>query len=169
MALTPKALKIYNKNKEKSNIEFTEPSATQQQFKDECDINNIISRFIRTGDANILTPDGVMENYADLTMLPGSLEEAYDYIELAKETFNNLNSKVRRYFKDDYNNMLSFLQENINNHDKLLESGLLTKDDYDYLEYVTTQEKYPQPDPPHGANIEANASIQPVNPPKDTI
>ncbi|ENR6342793.1 hypothetical protein AB1H01_003806 [Escherichia coli] len=36
-------------------IEFTEPTMTQQHFRDECDINKIVERAIRTGDTTVFT------------------------------------------------------------------------------------------------------------------
>ncbi len=36
-------------------IVFEEPTMTQQHFRDECDINKIVERAIRTGDTTVFT------------------------------------------------------------------------------------------------------------------
>lgn len=43
----------------------TDKSKTQQQFKEEADINNILARFLKTGDPSILNPNGTPQ-YMDI-------------------------------------------------------------------------------------------------------
>lgn len=108
----------------KPGISFEKPSLTQQHFKEECDINNIIARFTRTG----LLPQypGEDMQYGDYTT---SLDyhEAMTIVAQAKQQFESLPSSVRDKFDNDPAKMLDFVskKENIEESVKL---GLLNRE-----------------------------------------
>lgn len=108
----------------KPGITFEKPSLTQQHFKDECDINNIIERFTRTG----LLPQypGEDMQYGDYTTSV-DYHEAMTIVAQAKQQFEALPSSVRDKFDNDPAKMLDFVskKENIEESVKL---GLLNRE-----------------------------------------
>lgn len=108
----------------KPGMTFEKPSLTQQHFKDECDINNIIERFTRTG----LLPQypGEDMQYGDYTTSV-DYHEAMTIVAQAKQQFEALPSSVRDKFDNDPAKMLDFVskKENIEESVKL---GLLNRE-----------------------------------------
>lgn len=78
-------------------LSFEQPSMTDRSFKDECDINNIVERCIRTG----FPPDPGTGQYADYSSMPATLQEAFDMIDDAGEKFAALPSETRKAFDND--------------------------------------------------------------------
>ena len=71
-------------------IHFPNPSLTQQHFKEEADINNIIAKFNRTGFlVDPLTPATRQPMFGDFDKVP-DFREAQNLIALAKEKFMEL-------------------------------------------------------------------------------
>ncbi|AXH76408.1 MAG: internal scaffolding protein [Microviridae sp.] len=95
-----------------------EPSMTQQNFQEECDINYILRKYAATGILDNIGPG----EYLDL-------DENYDYhqaIEILNKvdgTFGQLPSKIRDYFKNDPGEYLLFVQ-NPDNKEKGIELGI---------------------------------------------
>lgn len=108
----------------KPGMTFEKPSLTQQHFKDECDINNIIERFTRTG----LLPQypGEDMQYGDYTTSV-DYHEAMTIVAQAKQQFEALPSSVRDKFDNDPAKMLDFVskKENIEESVRL---GLLNRE-----------------------------------------
>lgn len=102
-------------------IDFSSsPSLTQQSFKDECDINNIMARFEATG----VLPDNPFEpRFGDTTMLP-DFHAAQNIIAQANETFAALPAKVRERFQNDPAQYLAFFSD-ADNHDEAVKLGLV--------------------------------------------
>lgn len=99
-------------------------SLTQQHFKDECDINNIIRNYTKTGIFPI--EEGVEPQYGDYSSVPEYLD-AMNIIVRAKEQFEALPSDVRRKFDNDPAQMLEFVskKENIK---ECVDLGLLNRE-----------------------------------------
>lgn len=97
------------------------PSLTQQHFKDECDINNIVARCAATGtvDPSIIR-EGV---YADVSQIPDYLT-SLNIVAEADEKFNALPSVIRKRFDNNPANMLEFLQDS-SNYDEAVRLGLI--------------------------------------------
>lgn len=74
-----------------------------QQYKEDCDIVNIISRLGGINNLQQLPPRGV---YADMTQLPKNLYEAVELQEKAKNSFLKLPKEIREDFNND---MLQFM------------------------------------------------------------
>ncbi len=87
-------------------VTFTQPSLTQQHFKDDCDVNVILDRFMKTGDlptsSAIPTFQDVSE-FADFRELQVAMSDAREY-------FESLPARVRAR----YNNDLTTFYETLN-------------------------------------------------------
>lgn len=97
-------IRIYGKNDPppKPTINFVDdPGLTQQHFKDECDINNILDRYAQTG----IVPERHGAFYGDFSE---GLEyrEALDRLQSTQEQFNALPARTRDFFQ---NNPAAFL------------------------------------------------------------
>lgn len=83
-----------------------EPSMTDQQFADECDINKIVNKYLKTGDDSLLQK--FRGQYADLTEIP-DLQTAIETVNLANEAFESLPAKLRERFNNSPEQMIQFL------------------------------------------------------------
>ena len=98
----------------------SQPSLTKSEFKDECDINNVVKRALRTGvlpgvDRQALYGDfSQVENYA----------EAQIKIAEAKSEFEQLPSGIKEKFDNDVTNLLDFVDDP-ENEAEAIKLGLL--------------------------------------------
>ncbi|AXH78034.1 MAG: internal scaffolding protein [Microviridae sp.] len=98
-----------------------EPSKTQQQFKDECDINNIVKKFSTTGEFTHLTSkEG---RYADFSQIT-DYRDMLDTVLYAQEAFASLPADVRLRFQNNPAELLEFVQ-NPKNYDEGVKLGLV--------------------------------------------
>ena len=97
-------------------------SMTQQQFKDEVDINTIVDRFQKTGE---MPPPMEFPTEQDFT-------EAFDFqtsmnvIVQAREQFMTMPAKVRARFDNDPQKFMEFIHDN-DNADEAIKLGLAIK------------------------------------------
>lgn len=96
---------------------------TKQCFKDECDINNVVNRFVKAG---VLPPPPVNGYYGDFSDV-GSFQEALIKVNEANEMFNSLPAKLRARFDNDTGKFLDFVDDPAN-HKELVELGLVEGD-----------------------------------------
>lgn len=98
-------------------------SHTKQEFKEECDINNILKRYENDG----LLPDMIKVDpqYGDFSNV-ASYQEACNITIKAQEQFLALSAKVRAKFNHDPAEMLAFVA-NPKNKEELVELGLAVK------------------------------------------
>lgn len=81
---------------------------TKQEFKDECDINNILTQFKQTG---------IIQHIQKQTPIYSELPDELDYqtslniMSQASDAFSTLPSVVRRYFSNDPSRLLSALAD----------------------------------------------------------
>jgi len=109
--------------KTRVSIKFKNPSLTKQSFKDECDINNIMKKWQRTG-----LIDHVNEHkgdYGDLTTYD-DYHASMNAILDARESFETLPSGVRKEFDNDPSKFLKFVHDP-KNADAMVEMGLAQK------------------------------------------
>lgn len=99
-----------------------EEGMTQQQFRDECDINTIVERFGITGQ---LPDNPRMPVSGDFTGL-SDFHSAMNAVRNAQEAFEEFPADIRAQFHNDPQKMMAFL-ENDKNREKALEMGLLPK------------------------------------------
>lgn len=100
------------------------PSRTVQEFKDECDVNNILRNYVNTG---VLThTSGQIPVFGDFSQMPSDYGEAVMLIEESKKQFLQLPSNIRERFDNDPLNLVKFLQ-NSNNRKEAEELGIVNK------------------------------------------
>lgn len=104
-------------------LEFTEPSMTEQHFKDECDVNNIVAQYQQTG----VLPQGNREPlFGDFAEFPQDLQSSQKYFDDAQARFMELPSQLRKEFDNDPVKLLQFIADG-NNRDRAIELGLIER------------------------------------------
>lgn len=92
----------------------SEPSLTQQQFADECDINKILERVaLGANPDEFFTKDSPVGD-VDITSLPSNYKEALDQVTHAQSLFNSLPAKLRSRFDNDASKFVSFCTDSRN-------------------------------------------------------
>ena len=103
-----------------------EPSMTQQQFKDEADINNIMARYQKTGVlVDPLTQSTRKPMFDDFSEL-GDFRDHQQAVIDAQEMFMQLPSRLRARFGNDPAELLQW-RSNSANKDEAIELGLMSK------------------------------------------
>lgn len=103
-----------------SGLDCQDPTLTQQQFADECDINNIMRQFGQTG----MLPDAPLSpRYGDFSGI-GDYHTAMNRVIAAKEEFMSLPANIRARFDNEAGNLIEFLN-NEENRKEAEELGLL--------------------------------------------
>lgn len=102
-------------------LQCDDKSLTQQHFKDECDINNIMANYTQTG----LLPQGTTQtgSYEDFAG-PDNYLDALLIIQNAQNQFAELPRDTRNRFKNDPALFLEFINDT-NNKAEAQELGLL--------------------------------------------
>lgn len=105
----PKLKIAYNYTYENPVIDFSNsPSMTKQSFKRECDINNILVKYQKTGVFDHVSK--YEPQYFDTS--ESDYHEAMNKVISAQEMFDDLPSKARDYFENDPAKFLQFFDEN---------------------------------------------------------
>lgn len=108
------------RERERVTFRTTKPSLAQQQFRDECDINQIMSRFEKTGVIEHLARyEG---RYGDFIGYP-DFQNAMEAVANATAMFMTLPSSIRERFNNDPEAFLQFAQDD-DNIPELREMGL---------------------------------------------
>ena len=134
------------------------PSLTKQSFKDEVDINKIMSKFMQTGQINHL--NRAQPNYGVATAT--DFREALEIVRNGDETFMNLPSEIRAKFNQNPEEFLAFV-ENPENVPEMENLGLLETQGQSHPPVSEKDQK-----PPTGqteASQEASPSQQTVDSP----
>jgi phage internal scaffolding protein len=121
-----------------SGVACEEPSLAQQQFKDECDINNILRQFNITGQ---LPESTLSPKYGDFTGI-SDYKTALDRVMAADEEFMSLPANIRARFDNEPANLIEFL-ENEENRSEAEKLGLV--EPKSTLEAPIVEEKTPTP------------------------
>ncbi len=108
--------------KYKVRLDFIEPTRTHQSGKDECDINKIMAKYVKTGVLDHQKEYG--ENYGFASSI--DLLEAMTIVTTANEMFDELPAEVRKKFNHNAGDFLDFVQ-NPENEAELIKMGLATK------------------------------------------
>lgn len=95
----------------KYSYEYEGPVRTKQEFKKECDINNIMTKFRKTGKL----PDYIKQNpiYGDFTDAENYIESLNTVVK-AQQQFELQSSEVRNKFKNDVALFLDYIND-VNN------------------------------------------------------
>lgn len=113
-----------------SGIFFAQPGEegfdgkTQQQFKEECDINTIVNSFLKTGEL----PENIkLPQYIDYEGI-FDFRTAMETLMKAEEAFMELPAPLRAEFDNSPQNFLEFCN-NPSNKDRMKELGLLKQEE----------------------------------------
>lgn len=101
----------------------SKPSLTDQQYKDDCDVNTIIERGKKTGQVNHIAK--IQGQFADVSEI-SDLHSSMIKMQHATEAFNKLPLKIKRRFDYDMKQLLSFL-DNPQNRNEAIELGIIPK------------------------------------------
>lgn len=104
-----KILSAYSPKK-RVQVQFEGKGRTKQSFKDECDINNIIARFLRTGVMDFTQKNE--PRYSDVTGI--EFDQAMRVVAHARTMFEELPAKIRAEFENDPAAFLDFVQDPAN-------------------------------------------------------
>lgn len=99
------------------------PSRTKQEFKDQCDMNNIIKAYRITGQVNHIAANAAMGRYEDLPD-EFDLQQSLNTVREANDAFASLPSKIRDRFANDPSKFLAFLSDP-NNLDEARRLGIV--------------------------------------------
>lgn len=141
----------------------SQPSLTQQEFKESCDINNILAKFSVQAQAlgvelsQLLPQD--QGTYGDFSNLD-DFQTAQNKIAFLNDQFSNLPSHVRRKFGDDLNTFIGAISDP-NRIDELGELGVWNKDSY--LEFKRQRSALLEKNNPSNADKIAPSEKQPVD------
>lgn len=121
-------------------IVFEEPTLCKQSFKSQCDVNNILKKYLKTGVLEHQTH--FKGDYGDFTT---SLDyrSSLDTLAAAEASFEALPAKVRRHFANDPINLLRAIEDPARK-EELVELGLLKKSD-DLISPRANEEKSAPP------------------------
>lgn len=112
----------YSQKPKISQITFPENSRwTKQSFKDECDINTIMGRYMRTGEMPMINLS--YPQYLDVS--GADFQSHMQFIAGAQTMFNELPSDVRNRFQNDPAAFLDFCS-NEKNRPEMAAMGLLS-------------------------------------------
>jgi len=89
---------------EESGLKCEDPSLTQQQFKEEADINTIVDRFMKSG---VLPTPASMPQYVDYEGV-FDFQTAMNAVRAADENFMRMDAKVRARFNNSPQEFLEF-------------------------------------------------------------
>lgn len=103
-----------------SGLACEEPSLTQQHFKDETDINNILRQFNITG---LLPENALSPRYGDFTGI-NDYQSALNAVIAAQDEFMALPADLRARFNNNPEELINFL-DNSDNRDEAIRLGLV--------------------------------------------
>lgn len=118
---------LFNRMKHRpAPFQFTKPSLTIQEAKEDCDINHIVQLYCGVNpNVNPLlqTPMFAGEDTAEM---PASLLDAYEQVDYINERFMQLPSRIREEVGNSPVNMLNWIS-NPNNYQRGVEIGIFEK------------------------------------------
>lgn len=105
-----------------SGLSCNDPSLTQQHFAEECDINTIVDRFMKTG----VMPEGIVQpQYGDYSEVM-DFQSAQNAIRSASENFFAMPAAIRARFQNSPQVFLEFFGDPAN-QDEAIKLGLATR------------------------------------------
>lgn len=109
--------KVFNANGTRCvATENNEPSKTDQSFAEECDVNNIMQKYIKTGEIHHVNRKAGV--YADLSDIK-DLTHAYEIIGFAQQAFSGLPSELRDKFLNNPQNLINYLNDPSNDEEAI--------------------------------------------------
>jgi len=114
---------------------------TKQSFKRECDLNQIMKKYMKTG---VITPEILNKRqaiFADVSEV-GDYQACHETVQASQDAFMTLPSKIRTRFENDPGQLLDFCADP-GNRKEAIELGIITK-----VEEATPAEPTPKPSTP---------------------
>ena len=97
-------------------------TVTKQSFKDDCDINLIMAKFVKTGVLSNTREDPPEYGFAS----SDDFRESMEIVSKANSMFESMPSKIRNKFENDPAKFLDFVQDD-KNQTEMQEMGLTIK------------------------------------------
>jgi phage internal scaffolding protein len=113
------ALDKFDIQSEKTGVSCLDDSLTQQQFKEEADINTIVNRFLKTG---VLPTPTNFPQYVDFEGV-FDYQSAMNLVRAADESFMRMDAKLRSRFNNSPQEFLEFFA-NPENSQEAIRLGL---------------------------------------------
>lgn len=113
----------YESYRESQGQVFHWPSMAQQNFKEECDINNIIARYEQTGVLTDPLQPGRNFEFGDYSAVQ-DYQDSLNFVIEARQMFDSLPSNLRERFNYDPARLLQFLSDD-SNRDEAVRLGLI--------------------------------------------
>lgn len=130
------------------------PSRTDQQFKADCDVNHIVTKFKKTGQISHLAK--MQGQYLDVSEIK-DLDVALQQVKTAQSAFDSLPAEIRQRFRNDPREYVKFLADP-KNDEEAITLGLKVK----------KQKPGQLPQEDAGDNRRASAPTKPKQQPKKT-
>lgn len=108
-----------NKAGDESGLQCKDKTLTQQHFKDECDINKLVERYVITGEIPQLSLPPMA---GDFTNVP-DMQAALDLVVAARNSFNQLPAAARARFGHNPVEFVEFCSDEAN-RDEMRKMGL---------------------------------------------
>lgn len=121
-----------------SGLHCEDATLTQQQFKEETDINNIMEKFGMTG---LLPQTSLNAQYGDFSGV-NDYHSALNAIMAAEDQFDALPAKLRSYFDNDPAKLIDFM-ENPENRGEAEKLGLINPNPVVSTPVETTEAQLP--------------------------
>ncbi|AXH77600.1 MAG: internal scaffolding protein [Microviridae sp.] len=102
--------------------EIIDDGLTQQQFKEESDINTIVKRFGLTGELPVNERMPISGDFTGVT----DFQSALNAVTQAQQAFNDLPAELRYRFNNDPGRLLSFLDD-VQNIEEAVKLGIVVK------------------------------------------
>ena len=103
-----------------SGLSCQEPTRAQQHHKEECDINEILRRFGKTGHMPVNTSEALYPDFSDAV----DYHTALNQIIASEREFDLLPSNIRKRFDNDPAKLVYFMQDD-KNLNEAIELGLV--------------------------------------------
>lgn len=109
----------------------TGESLTQQQFKAECDVNNILAKYKKTGlISHLAKHKGNFGDFSNFEDYQTSLHKVMQ----AQESFGHLPSELRNKFQNDPGKLIEYLGDKANDEEAIKYGLKIKKDPKESLE-----------------------------------
>lgn len=96
------------------------PSRTRQEFQEECDINNIMKKYFKTGVLTHVNRNAPM--YGEVPAC--DFREAFEIVEKSENLFSELPAELRAHFDNDPSKFLEFMEVPENRSEEALQALL---------------------------------------------
>ena len=116
MALNPVLAKVRNGyepdyNSDDFGIDCSKDDCTKQSFKDECDVNNIVNRWLKSGQLPLASMSS--PSFIDVSGVP-DYHTALNIVRQSQDMFAALPAAVRDRFGNDPGQLLAFVEDEKN-------------------------------------------------------